>query len=163
MLQDPTVTKFLYWAPQTTEVFATFFNPVAEEIATARSNGKPPEKIVLVIRETISRKFAGNAGLNSVDFCPGNYEVGYQLEEHAWGKGLATAAAKALTAIGFDELGAHKIEADLHASNVGSARVLEKAGFVKEGLLRGYYKVEGGFEDRGLYGLTVAQYRALAR
>ena len=54
-----------------------------------------------------------------------------------WGQGIATAAAKAVTAYGFETLGLIRIFAKVKISNGASARVLEKVGYRREELLRG--------------------------
>ncbi|MFZ4720566.1 MAG: GNAT family N-acetyltransferase [Ilumatobacteraceae bacterium] len=55
-------------------------------------------------------------------------ELGYRLHRTAWGKGLATEGSLALIDHGFDALGARQITASTMAVNVGSRRVMEKAG-----------------------------------
>ncbi|HMS94389.1 MAG TPA: GNAT family N-acetyltransferase [Tabrizicola sp.] len=55
-------------------------------------------------------------------------EIGYRLHQAAWGKGLATEAAKALIAWAFDQGGFDCVRASTMAVNFGSRRVMEKAG-----------------------------------
>ena len=52
-------------------------------------------------------------------------------------EGIATAAAKAVTAYGFDTVGLMRIFARVRVSNGASARVLEKVGYRREELVRG--------------------------
>ena len=47
----------------------------------------------------------------------------------------------------------HRIEAACIPGNKRSIRVLEKAGFTREGLLRSYLKINGGWQDHYLYAL----------
>ena len=63
-------------------------------------------------------------------------EIGYWLGEPHWGRGIMTAAVKALSRYGFSELGLVRIYAAVFEWNPASMRVLEKAGFVQEGRLR---------------------------
>ncbi len=61
-------------------------------------------------------------------------EIGYWLGKPFWGRGIATAAAKALTAYGFETLGLIRIDARVRNGNAASVRVLEKVGY-QRGLL----------------------------
>lgn len=62
-------------------------------------------------------------------------EIGYWLAEPFWGKGIMTQAVKSLTAYGIHDLALHRIFAEPYTTNSASARVLEKAGFICEGIL----------------------------
>ena len=62
-------------------------------------------------------------------------ELGYFVGKPFWGQGIATAAAKAVTAYGFETFGLIRIFAKVKISNGASARVLEKVGYRREGLL----------------------------
>lgn len=94
----------------------------------------------------------GNIGLyifNSSDKCI----LGYQLNQHHYGKGYATEAVRLILDFAFKEKGFHRVEAGVMPRNIGSARVLEKAGFVREGLLRDYIKIKGVWEDHYMFSI----------
>jgi RimJ/RimL family protein N-acetyltransferase len=55
-------------------------------------------------------------------------EVGWRLARGAWGRGLATEAARAALAFGFEEQGMAEIVAIVQPENVRSLRVAEKLG-----------------------------------
>lgn len=59
-------------------------------------------------------------------------EIGYWLAHAYWGQGLATEAAQAVLAYGFEELDLQRIVAVAHPENRASLRVLEKLGMVFE-------------------------------
>jgi len=60
----------------------------------------------------------------------GEWEVAYGLRRNRWGRGFATEAARACVEAGFEQLGLHRIVADIaDPSNQASIRVLEKLGF----------------------------------
>ena len=63
-------------------------------------------------------------------------EVGYWLAEPFWGKGIMTRALNILTEYGIQALGLNRIFAEPYTTNPASARVLEKAGFHCEDILR---------------------------
>ena len=81
-------------------------------------------------------------------------EMGYWLGEAVWGKGIATAAVRALTNYGFKAFGLTRIFAVPFANNPASARVLEKAGYVREGVMRRSAIKEGVVLDQFLYAIT---------
>lgn len=63
-------------------------------------------------------------------------EIGYWLAEEYWGQGIATEALKMMTRNAFNDHGVQKLFATVLAPNCASMRVLEKAGYTQEGLLR---------------------------
>lgn len=65
-------------------------------------------------------------------------EVSYYFSPEYWGMGLATEAVKEAARFGFDELKLHRIQAAVMPDNISSLKVLEKAGFVEEGILKKY-------------------------
>lgn len=98
-------------------------------------------------------------------------EVGYSLAEELWGKGYMTEALNAMVYFSFTEMDLNRVDAICHVENEASLRVLEKAGFEREGLLRQhtfsrdeffnvymYSILRFEFEDRlhrGLYNVKV--------
>ena len=63
-------------------------------------------------------------------------EIGYWLGRAHWGRGIATAAVRALSEYAFAHFDVCRLYASVCARNEGSARVLEKAGYELEGRLR---------------------------
>jgi ribosomal-protein-alanine N-acetyltransferase len=73
--------------------------------------------------------------------------VGYALDEKHNGKGLMTEALKLIVDYSFSELKLHRVEAGVMPHNIGSLRVLEKAGFEREGYNKKNVKINGQWED----------------
>lgn len=65
---------------------------------------------------------------SSVGLAPTDIELGYRLLPSVWGRGLGTAGARLLLSRAFTELDVSTVVATTMAVNVGSRRVLEKAG-----------------------------------
>jgi len=79
--------------------------------------------------------------------------LGYWLGVPYWSKGIMSEAARAVVRYGLDTLGLHRIEATCMPHNIGSSRVMEKAGMRYEGTLRDYYRKDDGFTDAAMYAI----------
>ena len=84
-------------------------------------------------------------------------ELGYWLGEPFWGRGIVSAAVEAVTSYAVKELGLSRIESYVFAWNPASARVLEKVGFTREGVLRNSVIKDGVLLDRWLYAYLAEQ------
>ncbi|KAK3190077.1 hypothetical protein Dsin_029638 [Dipteronia sinensis] len=81
-------------------------------------------------------------------------ELGYLLSSKYWGKGIATRAVKMVAETIFDEWPhLERLEALVDVENVGSQKVLQKAGFLKEGVLRKYFIQTGKARDTVMFSL----------
>jgi RimJ/RimL family protein N-acetyltransferase len=78
-------------------------------------------------------------------------EIGYWLSEIYWGRGLATRVVQGISDWAFDNYKLTRIFAMAFSYNVGSMRVLEKAGFVREGVMRKSAIKNGVVLDQVLY------------
>lgn len=85
--------------------------------------------------------------------------IGYWVGEPFAGQGHMTAALRVLLPFLFSELTLHRIEAACIPSNAASVRVLEKCGFVREGLARRYLCINGVWQDHVLFGLLNEDFR----
>lgn len=84
-------------------------------------------------------------------------EIGYWLGEELWGRGIATEALQAVTREAFTRYDLTRIYAVPFADHHASIRVLEKAGYVREGLMRHSAIKDGKVRDQALY----ATYKSL--
>ncbi len=78
-------------------------------------------------------------------------EMGYWLSEDFWGRGIATRAVTAMSEWAFDNYKLTRVFAMAFAHNAGSIRVLEKAGFVREGVMRRSAIKNGVIVDQMLF------------
>ena len=81
-------------------------------------------------------------------------EPGYRLLPQFWGRGYATEGARALVAKAFTDLGADRVVATTMTVNVGSRRVLEKAGLVRTFFVEWPEYLEGAEHGDVEYALT---------
>jgi len=78
-------------------------------------------------------------------------EVGYWLGSEHWGRGIATAALSRICEYAFEHLGLLRVFATPIVWNPASFRVLEKAGFYREGVMRSACIKDGTVADMALY------------
>jgi RimJ/RimL family protein N-acetyltransferase len=109
------------------------------------------------------------AAVGGIGYVPGHdverfsAEIGYWLGEALWGRGIVTEALVLVTAHAFDELNFLRLFALPFADNPGSVRVLEKAGYVREGLLRSSAVKVGVPKDQYLYARVNARWNPAAQ
>lgn len=80
--------------------------------------------------------------------------IGYWMGKPYAGKGLMTAAVRAVVTFAFDNLHLNRVEAACLPHNAASIRLLEKVGFQREGYARKYLCIDGRWQDHLLYGLV---------
>lgn len=78
-------------------------------------------------------------------------ELGYWLGEPFWGRGIMTQAVRQMCEEAFSRYDIVRVFAEPYAHNQGSRRVLEKAGFTLEGVLRQSVYKNGKLYDSCLY------------
>ena len=76
-------------------------------------------------------------------------------DKNYWGKGIATEAIRLISNFAFKVINLRKVKAGCYASNIGSAKAFEKAGFKREGLIAGLWIIDSKPIDEILLGLTV--------
>jgi RimJ/RimL family protein N-acetyltransferase len=98
-----------------------------------------------------------NEAIGSIGLLPGQdihrytAEMGFWLAEPFWGKGIMTQAVKSLTDYAVNDLKMHRVFAEPYTTNPASSKVLEKAGFYCEGVLRSNVFKDGKILDQYLY------------
>ena len=139
---DDEVTKFMMWNSYTSRSDAKdFFKNVV--------GNHPWFKGVC-----IGKKVIGSITLDKGKGAHGcKAELGYVISRKYWSNGFATEAIKLAIRNGFEDLAVERIEAFVDPANIASQRVLEKNGFVKEGLLRNWVVQKGVVKDRLVYAI----------
>ncbi len=79
--------------------------------------------------------------------------LGYAGFAATGGRGLMTQALRASARYAFDELGLHRVEANIQPDNVRSIALAKRAGFTKEGLSPGYLFIDGAWRDHERWAL----------
>jgi RimJ/RimL family protein N-acetyltransferase len=97
--------------------------------------------------------------VGGIGFFPGadverfSAEIGYWLAEPYWGRGITVEAIRLVSAYAFDVCNMLRIFALPFADNARSTRVLEKAGYTREALLRSSSVKHREVRDQALYAL----------
>ncbi len=157
MLAKESVCRWLFFGPNTPEVTHAYFLPFVDENTLALSEKRMPGHFVFTIRNQETGVFIGQCALIAEDLSPGAYLVGYQIDNPYWNRGIGSEAVTFLIWFAFRIAGAYRLNADTAAGNRGSVRVLEKGGFVPEGLQRKYWHAWGEYHDRLLFGLLAEE------
>lgn len=100
-------------------------------------------------------QLAGIISLHSIDFANHRAEIGYWLVKEARNKGIGTAAVELLTEYGLMTMGFRRIDALVDNRNEASKRLLVKAGYEFEGLLKKYVtRADGSQIDMAIFAAT---------
>jgi RimJ/RimL family protein N-acetyltransferase len=95
----------------------------------------------------------GNVGLWLKDLGQGRASLGYWVVESARGQGAAVASVGAVADWALSKLRIPRLELYVEPWNTGSVRTAERAGFQREGLLRGWQQVGADRRDMFMYSL----------
>jgi RimJ/RimL family protein N-acetyltransferase len=96
-------------------------------------------------------EFLGMAALVSLDKDAGEAEAGYIVAPAARRRGIAVRALRLLTEWSLQELGLERVELRIEVENEPSIRVAERAGYVREGVLRSVHFKQGLRADLAIY------------
>jgi ribosomal-protein-alanine N-acetyltransferase len=128
--QDREVTRFLTWRPHR--------NRGETEAYIAQCLAKPPNVArTYVLVDQQNHSLRGALHLRRGD--GPHLEVGYVLARTCWGQGLMTEALTEVVAQTLTRPSVLRIGAVCDVDNIASARVMEKAGLAREGLLRRWH------------------------
>ena len=127
--QDPEVTKFLIWRPhQTVHVTREFIRRCMQcwQVGTAFP--------WVVVRKDDDEL----VGMLELRIEPFRADLGYVIARQYWGNGYATEITKSVIKWAILQENIYRVWATCDTENLASARVLEKAGMQREGILRRY-------------------------
>jgi len=100
-------------------------------------------------------KFVGVCGLSEIDRRHARAEVGFMVGRAFWGEGYTFEAMHAVIAHAAIVLRLRRLETRTQIGNVRAIRLLERLGFKREGLMRGYVERDGERRDCLLFGLLL--------
>jgi ribosomal-protein-alanine N-acetyltransferase len=135
LMADPRVTRFLGRAP-----FATA-DEAARRVEAFEKEFQARAALAWAVTQRADGQFMGICRYTHFDTFHSRAEIGYLLRPEWWGQGMMPEAVSAAVGFGFTRLGLHSVEADIDPANSQSRRLLEKLGFVQEGLFRESYYI----------------------
>lgn len=112
----------------------------------------------LPIREKNTKKFVGEAGIICSNHNASRCEIVYNLLPEYWGKGYATELIAFFLKYAFEVKKFERIEALVLQNNIASCKVLEKNGFLLEGVLRNFNKNGDEYRNVCYYGMISSDY-----
>jgi [ribosomal protein S5]-alanine N-acetyltransferase len=136
---DPDVTRFFSWGPYRDGSEASEF---IDSLERQRESGERLE--FGVFRD---ERLLGVTGLSDFSQRDRRAVIGTWLGRAAWGSGANRASKALVLALGFRGLGLNRITALASPQNVRSIAALERLGFVREGVLRGWHVHAGEARD----------------
>lgn len=107
-----------------------------------------PNDVVFAIVDAKKELTIGSAGLYVINFISRHAEFRIIIgEKEYWDKGVGTEVCRLMLEYAFSKLNLNKVWLGVNADNVRAVRSYEKAGFVKEGLLRQEIYRNGRYYD----------------
>ena len=149
---DPRAMRYWSFAPWTDR------SQVHDYLARGIAARDPERMLCWAIAQAGDDTLAGTATLFDINREQGRAEIGYALHPSHWGRGLATEALGLVLGHAFDTLDLRRVEADIDPRNTASCRLVERHGFVREGLLRERWHVGGEACDSVVYGLLAREW-----
>jgi RimJ/RimL family protein N-acetyltransferase len=119
-----------------------------EENARSKSS-----KLVFAIHLNESNQFIGLIGINFGKEHYKNAEIWFKFDVKYWNQGFATETVHAILDFGFNTCKLHRIEAGCAIDNIGSYKVLEKVGMLREAHTRQLLPLQSGWSDN--YGYAI--------
>lgn len=146
------VCQYQPWGPNTEQDSLDFVNQVISD-----SRQVPRKRFVFAI--IYNGNMIGAGEFNIRDLANKAGEIAYIVNPSYWGNGIATEVATLLIEFGFDVLKLHRIYATCDPRNIGSSKVLEKVGMIKEGKIRDDLLIKDGWRDSLLYSVLEHEWK----
>lgn len=111
------------------------------------NSNKNTQRFTFAIELKSDAQFIGLIGITLGKIKYKNAEVWFKFDTKFWNKGYATEALKEILKFGFADLKLHRIEAGCAVENIGSIKVLEKVGMLREAHTRKLLPLKSGWSD----------------
>lgn len=138
-----------------TEVAAPAF--IADRITALRIEADGDRMVFAVELDGL---VIGDVLVRTTQLADGQAEIGWVFNPDFHGRGYATEAARELIRLSFDELGMHRVWAQLDPRNTASVRVCERLGMRHEAHLRQDMWLKGEWTDSAIYAILEQEWRA---
>lgn len=145
MRNDPEVARYQPWEEYSHRDGMRLFEELSRQQLGA------PGWFQFALEDRKTAEFIGDCAINILEHDRRMAEIGYSITRPLWNRGLATEAVLALCDHAFHAFGLHRITAAVDPRNIGSCRVLVKAGFTKEAHFRQSVWFKGNWADDAVY------------
>jgi len=147
------VTRYLPFGPNS-EIDTKLF--LKKVINYKLQNPRCDYEFAVVLKK--NNKLIGGCGIHVINIGNKEGSIGYCYDNQFWGNGYASESANAIINFGFNKLNLHRIFGTCHPDNIGSAKVMEKVGMIKEGCLREHKFQKGKWRDSFIYSILDSEY-----
>jgi [ribosomal protein S5]-alanine N-acetyltransferase len=147
MYSDPQTARFLSYPPFKDVDRA---HAMLGRILEAQAEERTVDRVIVRKSDGVA---VGSCTLFSWNKQCARAEIGFSLMRAHTSQGYMNEALRGFIDYAFSALGMNRLEADIDPRNAGSAKTLERLGFLREGFLRERWIVAGEVSDTALYGL----------
>jgi [ribosomal protein S5]-alanine N-acetyltransferase len=146
LASDPEVTRWFSWGPYAAEDEARAY---LDRLPAQRERGEQLD----LVQEHRSEGVAGITGLSEISRRDRRAIVGTWFGRQWWGSGLNRQSKALVCHLGFEVLGLSRVGSYANVEHVRSQRALEKVGFRREGVLRGWHRHGDRLLDVVIFGM----------
>jgi ribosomal-protein-alanine N-acetyltransferase len=143
---DKEVSRFIGWS------LMNSLNDTSEHIKTMLKSEAAGTHLYASIVQKSTKDIIGTAMIFNLDQEANQAEIGYVFHRDYWGNGYGTECVALISDFAFESLNLHKLHASVVDANIGSARILEKNGYMLEGELKDHFFIEGKYYNAFLFG-----------
>ena len=158
--QDPLISHFTTVPANYTLEHAQSF---VRQLDPEGLQSKREIRFIIEINQGATPALAGVISFHSPNFNNKVAEIGYWIAKEYRGKSIGTTAVKLLTNFGFETMGWNRIEAMIDHDNEASKKVVTRAGYEHEGLLRQrVIRANGDVIDMDLFAVLQKNWQGLS-
>jgi ribosomal-protein-serine acetyltransferase len=144
-----------FWMPWVTDDYS---------IETARDFIKTnliefAQNSIFAVAVALDGKIVGTIGLHHLDANNKSVQIGYWLDKHAQGKGIATKCCRVLINYAFNDLKLNRIQINCNVENAKSRAIPERLGFKLEGVQHQVEWLNGKFRDWAIYAMLAEEWK----
>jgi RimJ/RimL family protein N-acetyltransferase len=152
-LNDTEVTRYLE--------SGRFPNSSSAMEAYYAANSDSTRDVFLAIVDRDSDRMIGTCRLGSINWIHRHAEFGILIGDKSWwGKGVSTEVTRLLVAYAFRQLNLHRVWLGVVADHEAAIKSYERAGFIREGVIRDFLYVEGSYRDKLFMSVSRAEFDA---
>jgi RimJ/RimL family protein N-acetyltransferase len=154
LIQDPEVVRFTFEPSTrlTPERLRSWYASRADQ----------PDRLDLAVTDPVTGELLGEAVLHEWDPAARSCAFRTLIGPRGRGRGVGTEATRLIVGYGFEQLGLHRIQLEVHGHNHRARRVYEKVGFVVEGVRREARSRDGEWVDEVLMAILDHEWAALS-